>query len=210
MPITLSYADAEKAFKEILTQYYPYLPGDVYKLVTAKPITDVYEICDAGKYRSLFDITWNRTFQKANAMLFPGKVFAAGSVPAFTTDVDDISTRKIYLQDGVVNSWGTYYHEAIHYLQHRDLYPLYYATGGQAPFKMEGLTEYLTRYFSTRVARERDNNQSYQKNYLATKSWIGNDLKREGDLFQMNFSGTGLSSSASSAQIVNLLSGIIP
>ena len=93
---------------------------------TAKPITDVYEICDAGKYKSLFDITWNRTFQKANAMLFPGKVFAASSVPAFTTDVDDISTRKIYLQDGVVNSWGTYYHEAI---QHFNIpAPLHAAT----------------------------------------------------------------------------------
>ncbi|MEZ5670105.1 MAG: hypothetical protein R3F55_22245 [Alphaproteobacteria bacterium] len=110
----------------------------------------------------------------------------------------------------MIESWGTYYHEAIHYLQHRDLYPIYYAIGGAAPFKMEGLTEYCTRYGSSRVAQERERHNSYQRNFLQTKSWIGSDLKREGDLFEVNFQGTGLPKDASNAKIVNLLQGIVP
>jgi len=210
MALTLSYADAETAFKEVLTQYFPYLPDHVVGLVKKKPATDIYVICDAAKYKSFFDITWNRTFKKANAAIFAGRDVPASDVPAFTTDVADISTRKIYLQDGVIESWGTYYHEAVHYLQHRDLYPIYYSVGGAAPFQMEGLTEYLTRYFSTRVAKERAKWGNYNPNFTRMKSWIGSDLKREGDLFAMNFAGTGLPTTASNAAIVNMLQGVIP
>jgi hypothetical protein len=210
MGIALSYADAETAFKEVLTQYYPYIPTAVFDAVKKKPITDVYEICDPARYKTRFDITWGRTFQKANAVVLAGRTLQAADVPAFTLDVEDVLSRKIYLQDGVVKSWGTYYHEAIHYLQHRHLYPIFYAVGGQAPFQMEGLTEYATRYFSTRVAQERLKNNSYQKNFLKTQSYIGTNLSLEGELFQMNFSGTGLPDNASTPQIVNMLAGIIP
>ena len=205
MGIKLSYDDAEKAFREVLTQYFPYLPGDVIKAVKAKPVNEIYEICAPDRYKAMFDLTWNRTFKKANAMIFGGR-----DVPAFTLDVAKVTDRKIYLQDGVIESWGTYYHEAIHYLQHADMYPLFYSMGGDAPFKMEGLTEYCTRYFSTRVAQERETHGNYQKNYLRTKAWIGGDLKREGDLFEVNFKGTGLPPSSSNSQIVNLLLGIVP
>ena len=210
MAITLSYADAETAFKEVLTQYFPYIPPAVFAAVKKKPITDIYEICDATKYKALFDITWGRTFKKANTVVFGGRDVPASDVPAFTLDVEDVPSRKIYLQDGVIKSWGTYYHEAIHYLQHRHLYPVFYSTGGQAPFQIEGLTEYATRYFSTRVAQEREKWTSYQRNYLKTKSFIGTNLDREGELLMMNFSGTGLPDNASTAEIVNMLSGIIP
>mgnify|MGYP001159105628 FL=1 len=210
MPLKLSLVDAEAAFKQILTQFMPYIPKATFDMVKAKPISDIYEICNATKYKAMFDITWNRTFKKANAAIFGGVDIPASSVPAFTTDVADIASRKIYLQDGVIKSWGTYYHEAIHYLQHPDMYPTYYSTGGDAPFRMEGLTEYCTRYGSTHVAKEREKHQNYQKNFLRTKSWIGTDLKREGDLFEVNFKGTGLPTHASNAQIVTLLQGIVP
>lgn len=210
MPISLSLSDAESAFKQILTQFMPYIPKATFDMVRKKPISEIYEICDAGKYKALFDITWNRTFKKANMLVFGGRDVPASAVPAFTTDVADIATRKIYLQDGVIESWGTYYHEAIHYLQHPDMYPTYYSTGGDAPFRMEGLTEYCTRYGSTTVAKEREKHGNYQKNFQRTQSWIGTDLNREGDLFEVNFKGTGLPANASNAQIVDLLQGIVP
>ncbi|MGF1626436.1 MAG: hypothetical protein ACFCVH_16260 [Alphaproteobacteria bacterium] len=210
MPLTLSLTDAEAAFKQILTQFMPYIPKATFEMVKKKPIGDIYEICNATRYKALFDITWNRTFEKANRMVFAGRTITAAMVPAFTTDVADIATRKIYLQDGVIESWGTYWHEAVHYLQHPDMYPTYYAMGGDAPFRMEGLTEYCTRYGSTRVAKERELRQSYQKNFQRTQSYIGTDLGREGDLFEVNFKGTGLPANASNVQICSLLQGIVP
>ncbi len=117
----------------------------------------------------------------------------------------------IYLQQGAVKSWGTYYHEAIHYLQHRDLYPVFYSTGGFAPFQVEGLTEYLTRRSDTKVNQERQTHGNYQAEFAKTNSWIGGNILKEDKLAHLNFKGTGLGTeSASNAKIINYLKNIVP
>jgi hypothetical protein len=203
----LSYLDARRAFDEVVARYRDYLPAETLQEITGKPIEDIYEICDPATYASKFDLTWARTFKKANAVLFPGKVFAAANVPAFTSDEPALARRKIYLQDGVMNSPGTYWHEAIHYLQHRDIYPLFYATGGRAPFQMEGLTELLTRGVSDDVRRIREGVHpgGYYREYLAALAAVTNNPVYEQTVYRLNFHGTGLPENFGSAAIVNQL-----
>ena len=47
------------------------------------------------------------------------------------------------------NTFSTLCHEMCHYISHGNLYPEFYAMGGDNPDIVEGVTEYLTRNLKT-------------------------------------------------------------
>jgi hypothetical protein len=196
--MNLSYADAGAAMTAVLTEYDRYLSADLKLKLASKTASDIFVFCDAATYASKFDITWYCVFKKAINSL--NKDYSASTVPGFCSSEKDRLSRKIFLQQGVCDNPCTYHHEFIHYLSHQDFYPIYYTVGGNAPFQVEGVTEFATRSISTQIAQTRHGR--YENNYNKTVSWVGNSPEKKSLVLTLLFQGTGVEDKARSQAVV--------
>ncbi len=203
----LSHVDAKTAIDEVMAAYDAYLPAELKLAVAQKPVNEIFVFCDAATYAAKFDITWYCVFKKAINSLSTD--YAASTVPGFCSSEKDRTARKIFLQRGVCDNPCTYHHEFIHWLTHQDFYPIYYTVGGNAPFQVEGVTEYATRSINPTIARTRSG--KYEKNYLKTKSWVDRSAGNRDTALTQMFQGVGGGSKdASQAAIANTLQSLLP
>ncbi len=162
----VSYDDADRAMTLVREHYSKAYP----KLLDVHDSKQIYVFAEPAEFLKVFEITWERTFKAAN-----GYTESAGEVVDFVngfvaSDVHNFH-RKIYIKKVEAIKWGTLVHEYIHFLQHRNFYPMFYSIGGKNPDLVEGVTEYLTRRVHV-VLLARDN---YDPQFLKAKSWVETD-----------------------------------
>jgi hypothetical protein len=86
-------------------------------------------------------------------------------------------------------TFGTLYHEFIHYLEHSNFYPEFYAMGGNNPAILEGVTEYLTRNVNERVRLDRASQGKYQDWYDQLLGSMKDGSHGEMDIIRFAFKG---------------------
>jgi hypothetical protein len=135
--------------------------------------------------RSTFDFQFNLTylnvFKKAGDLKC--QPFEVGDqLGGFVTAIKDHARKKVHLfQDNFNREYekdSLLCHEYIHWLSHGNFFPGYYAIGGDRPFRVEGVTDWLNlECFApgTRTA-------AYGPNVLKTVAWLNADT---GNLVRM-------------------------
>ena len=178
----------EWARRDILHMYGPWLPSTLVSAIRSKPIREIFIILPATEYQKHFDAYSSHFFAAPmTALLGPGK--SISTCPAFVAPAIDNLARKIYIKESTSTGFGTFYHEFVHYLQHYDFYPEFYCLGGQNPFLLEGVTEYVTRRTRSEVFKDRQQRGNYQSHYDKIKGWIGASQSRHDAMMKLNFQG---------------------
>lgn len=110
--------------------------------------------------------------------------------PAFTSPAINVLARNVYVNaDMAQTSIGTLYHEFIHYLQHGNLYPEFYALGGKNIGVLEGITEFFTRRIDPAITIDRANGAKYQVYFDDISRRIGTSMPRRNALIRYCFQG---------------------
>lgn len=162
--------DASIVMKEVLNRYGDYLPGDLVSYLRSANPARIFRILPAKEYTPQFDAYFRSFFVAINVVALGGirKMIglansgASIACPAFCAPAIDITQRRIYVNRDAGVTIGTLYHEFIHFLEHPNFYPEFYATGGASPNILEGVTEYLTRAVSSKVKQDRFSQRKYQ------------------------------------------------
>lgn len=172
MPVTT--VDASQARYEVLHKYESFLPAGLATRVRSLGLTEIFKILPAAQYRPVFDEYYRNFFAATNAKAFgteftigvanaPDDVCGTFNCPAFCAPASNVTDRTIYVNEDENVTFGTIYHEFIHFLEHPNFYPEFYAMGGDNPSVLEGVTEHLTRQVSPRVEHDRRSQDKYQK-----------------------------------------------
>jgi hypothetical protein len=161
----LDHDDADRAMTYVRTHYAQYYP----KMLDAHDAKDIFVFCDPVQFANVFKITYEATFKAANGFTEEAHELV-DYVNGFVASDYYNFKRKIYIKKKEDIKWGTLVHEYIHYLQHRNFYPVYYSIGGSAPDVVEGVTEFLTRATCDELQNTRT---SYNGQFLKTASWLG-------------------------------------
>ncbi len=176
MPLTS--ADASRAMTEVLKKYAVHLPQGLAPRIRALDPARVFRILPADEYRPHFGQYYKSFFAAINAKAFgteftiqtaarnqAADICGTFNCPAFCSPAIDNTHRVIYVNQDEPNTFGTLCHEFIHFLEHPNFYPEFYAMGGNNPAILEGVTEYLTRNLNDRVRLDRASQGKYQKWY---------------------------------------------
>jgi hypothetical protein len=161
----LDHDDADRAMTYIRTNYAQYYPS----MLDVHDAKDVYVFCTESEFATVFKITYEATFKAANGFTEQSHE-VVDYVNGFVASDYYNFKRKIYIKKKEEIKWGTLVHEYIHFLQHRNFYPVYYSMGGSAPDVVEGVTEFLTRNACDELQRTRTN---YDSQFLKCASWLG-------------------------------------
>jgi hypothetical protein len=154
-----------------------------------------------ASYDIAFSSTWVRTFRTANAMDCRAGDTVSGGVDAFVSADDAILDRKVHVSPGGLSAAphktahdneAMLAHEYIHWLSHPNFYPIYYRTGGDNPFRVEGFTEWLMIECYPPGAV----NIVYVAQYQKTVAWLAADPANRGRLLQFIFQGVASDLSA--------------
>ncbi|HVZ08051.1 MAG TPA: hypothetical protein VHC04_09070 [Rhodopila sp.] len=192
--------DAANAVKAVLGKYGPYLPSEVVNAMNGVAATSIIQILPAAQYRPQFDIYFRNFFAAINAKAFgtqrvigianaDAEVCGSFNCPAFCSPAMSISGRKVYVNNDEPNTFATLCHELCHYISHPNFYPEFYAMGGDNPFILEGVTEYLTRNISPFVAQQRSAAKKYQANYDAVSNALIAGSQSEADMINFALKG---------------------
>jgi hypothetical protein len=151
----------------------------------------------AGKPQWDFHFThaYVRVFRPANQFAELPRQFIDG-VLGFVTPIARHQERKIYLspkaqgfsrdEQRMILS-----HEYIHWLSHASFYPEYYAAGGMNPFRVEGITQWLT--VECGYHSEFRSLPAYQDEHLKTSSWLAGNKRRRQEILDFAFAGKNTS-----------------
>lgn len=145
---------------------------------------------DENSFKKAFTPTYDRTFQPANpGWLKKGDAAnCAGGVAAFSTAHLTHSTRKLHISPkGMQESEpiALLAHEYIHWLSHEAFYPSYYKAGGNRPFQVEGITEWLMIECFKPIKKT----VVYVNEYNKTDAWIAADSGNQQRMLNFIFKG---------------------
>jgi hypothetical protein len=181
----VTIVDARTAMQKVQTKWGAYIPAHLLKYKAE----DIFVFCDSHKYRTYFSMTFEVLFKKAgNYPQESGDFFQGASqhicgVPAFASPHPH-TRRKLYISP---NDWVVekiLAHEYIHWLSHENFYPEYYKVGGQHPFQVEGVTQWVT------CETGYDNSdRAYEANLLQTNAWVRGDTRNMDRMLKFMFQG---------------------
>jgi hypothetical protein len=167
-------------------------------------------------YRAAFDVMWNARFKSVLKRECTAAVVAQAStgreLAGFVTASPRIKARRIHInpESQEFDPIGALVHEYIHFLSHEEFYPRYYSEGGDNPWRVEGVTDWLTvccfkDYFhqmpvksiaraiehqrKENVSLTPDDRAAYRMNFDKSKAWIDKDAKNEAKLLNFVFNG---------------------
>jgi hypothetical protein len=183
--------DARTAMTKVQATWGTYIPAQLLKYKAE----DIFVFCDADKYRNYFSMIYEILFKKAGNYQEASLDFfkdprgidsfrAVCGIPAFASPHPH-SRRMLYISP---NHWVVekiLAHEYIHWLSHEKFYPEYYKVGGQNPFRVEGITQWVT------CSTGYDNlDRAYEANLLQTDSWVRADRGNLDRMLKFMFQGT--------------------
>ena len=152
---------------------------------------DIVIFASEPQWDLVFTYTYVRVFRPANQFKkLPGQFI--DHVLGFVTPLAAHRQKKIYISPKV-QGYGQpeqrmiLAHEYIHWLSHGSFYPDYYVIGGDNPFRVEGITQWLT--VECGYQKEFKTLPAYQSEYLKTQSWLSSDAKREQAMLDFTFKG---------------------
>jgi hypothetical protein len=226
MPMTMR--DAERARELVLATWGHYIPAEVQQY-TADQIFVLYT--NPSYYRAAFGVMWDAAFRRvvvrectaqkprnvADLQTQLDNIDTAstgGTLAGFVTASRNNRQRRIHINPEAqeFDPIGALAHEYIHFLSHPNFYPDYYMEGGDNPFRIEGVTDWLTihcfsDYFDELPAQSRimarqfqidspggmplkaKNRAAYRANFQKTNAWIKADAQNLGRLLQFVFRG---------------------
>jgi hypothetical protein len=143
-----------------------------------------------GTRRLIPQLTGNTIEEKLTAMLARRNALTVCNCPAFTSPAVNVMARKIYVNADLPGiTIGTLYHEFIHFLQHSNLYPEFYALGARNIGVLEGITEFFTRRVDPLIDAERAQGQKYQAYFADISRRIGTGMQNRNALLRYCFQG---------------------
>jgi len=186
--------DATTAMAAVQTVWGDRVPSSLL----AYSAQDIVVFADNTQWTNMFTGVYDVVFKPANS--FKEK---AGDyidfVFAFVTPTFSHAKRKIYVSPktqgyGLDVQLMVLSHEYIHWLSHEKFYPLYYIKGGDSPFRVEGITQWLTLACGYQTAWSKL--QAYKDETLKTDSWLKGDTRNRDRMLKYIFDGekTDLSS----------------
>jgi hypothetical protein len=179
----MSMEVAKRAIDAVWKRWGSHIPDEL-KSYQAKDIF-VFEATESS-FTKAFTPTFTNTFKPALQMSVTAQE-CASTVAAFSTAHLTHSMRKLHISPkGIAppeRPIEVLAHEYIHWLSHESFYPSYYKTGGNHPFQVEGITEWLTMgcFTSGQVA--------YINEYNKTEAWLASDSGNEGRMLNFIFKG---------------------
>jgi hypothetical protein len=166
----VTIVDAKNAMKKVQTLWRAWIPSHLVKYEAE----DIFIFCDSDKYKNYFSMIFELIFKKAgNYPQGPLDFFNRGicGIPAFASPHPH-TRRMLYISP---NTWVTekiLAHEYMHWLSHENFYPKFYQVGGANPFRVEGVTQWLTCEAGYDM-----NDRVYEHEWLKTDSWIRADKR---------------------------------
>lgn len=155
----------------------------IFKFHTEKPSYDI-----------AFSSTYIRTFRKAGGYNCRSGDKFAGDVAAFVTAEKKIDDRMIHVSPSGIDHEpvALLAHEYLHFLSHPSFYPEYYSIGGNCPFQVEGITEWMMIECFPAGSRT----IVYTGEYAKTAAWLGANAGNQARMLSFIFDGvaTDLSS----------------
>jgi hypothetical protein len=132
----------------------------------------------------------NTIEEKLTALLARRNALTVCNCPAFTSPAINVLARKIYVNADLPGvTIGTLYHEFVHFLQHANLYPEFYALGARNIGVLEGITEFFTRRTDPWINAERARGQKYQSYFVDVSTRIGTGMQSRNALLRYCFQG---------------------
>jgi hypothetical protein len=183
---TMSMALAKQAMESVWKRWGKHIPSELREY-EARDVFVFHTSEDA--FLTSFAPTFEKAFQPANAWLkgMSARDCASGCA-AFSTAHITHATRKLHISPKGMNEPEPVVlmaHEYLHWLSHEAFYPSYYKQGGNRPFQVEGITEWLTiRCFPPGQATV-----VYRDEYAKTDAWIGSDSGNERRMLDFIFKG---------------------
>ena len=152
---------------------------------------DIVIFASESQWNLAFTMTYVKVFRPANQFKELPRQFI-DFVLGFVTPVADHEQKKIYLSPKVQGYTRSQQrmilsHEYIHWLSHGAFYPDFYVIGGDNPFRVEGITQWLTVEcgYTTEFAAV----PAYQDEYLKTAAWLGSSTVRKNAMLEYIFKG---------------------
>jgi hypothetical protein len=203
--MALTIADATVAMDAVLKKYEPHLDPFVVAAVQNMAVGKIFKILPQAQYTPYFNSVFKNFFAAINVValsdpthkmkmidLANNATDAAPAIacPAFTAPAVKVWDRVIYVNADANILIGTLYHEFVHFLEHGNFYPEYYALGGNNPKILEGVTEYLTREVDPNIKAERQNGGKYGTFLAETlnRAW-GNPAETLTKMIKVAFQG---------------------
>lgn len=182
----MSYEIAERAIQKVWDRWGRYIPSELKKY-TARDLIRFHR--DEDSFLQAFTPTYERTFRPANDSLKDMSARAcAGGCAAFSTAHITHSTRKLHISaKGMQESEPDVLlsHEYLHWLSHERFYPSHYRKGGNRPFQVEGITEWLT----IECYPPGQATVVYTDEYRKTVAWLQADSANERRMLDFIFQG---------------------
>ncbi len=180
-------ADVEYAMARVQARWGQHIPAHL-KNYSAQQIT---KFTDQAGYAQAFRFIYDVVFKFANNFQQEHHECIDG-VLAFVSPTFDHSKRKIYIAPKVdsytqAQQRMVLSHEYIHWLSHQNFYPTYYMVGGQHPFRVEGLTHWMT--IECGYQAEAQGLPAYFDETLRAEAWLGADGGNLGRMLDFIFNG---------------------
>jgi hypothetical protein len=153
MLITQQHVDLAR--KRVHDRWGQHIPRELQQL----PTNQVFIIhTNSANFGFEFNKMWNPGFQLAvkrdctvsNMTMDPNIVYSQGvTCIGFVTDDRDHRKRRVHIDSNnpgkeEFDPIGALAHEYIHFLSHTNFYPDYYMVGVDNPYRVEGVTDWLT------------------------------------------------------------------
>ncbi len=139
----ISMEETQKIIERVAARWGDYIPDELRKF-KAKDIFRFHSTPDS--FNKFFELTFESTFKKANNLTCPAQDIG-DTCGGFVTAHLNHSDRRIHINPANLelefDAPALVAHEYIHWLSHKNFYPIHYRKGGNAPFQVEGITEWL-------------------------------------------------------------------
>lgn len=185
MPTMQDVKDAMQRVQDSLRAHLP-------KELLAYKADQITILASEDQWKTAFRFIYDVVFKPANQFKQEAGDFIDG-VLGFVTPTFDHQKRRIYISPKAQGysqdvQQMILSHEYIHWLSHQAFYPSMYMIGGDCPFRVEGVTQWLT---VKRCGYQREFNllPAYRDEMLKTDSWLGGSPGNEQLMLDYIFKG---------------------